>query len=77
MAGTITRKTKGKAKERPKDAQPTGTKEGGELVPFLVGRYLIHRSSNVIHMQALRFNSIWRSRTSISCQRNLPFYSKG
>jgi hypothetical protein len=42
----------------------------------LVGRYLIHCSSNVIHMQTLRFNSIWRSRTSISCQCNLPFYSR-
>jgi hypothetical protein len=35
MAGTITWKTKGKAKERPKDAQPPGTKEGRELVPRL------------------------------------------
>jgi hypothetical protein len=36
MAGTITWKTKGKAKERPKrSAAPTGTKEGKELVPLL------------------------------------------
>jgi len=28
MAGTITLKTKGKAKERPKDAPPSRTKEG-------------------------------------------------
>jgi hypothetical protein len=34
MVGTITQKTKGKAKERPKDEQPIGTKEGRELVPL-------------------------------------------
>jgi hypothetical protein len=28
MAGTITQKTKGKAKEKPIDAQPLGIKEG-------------------------------------------------
>jgi len=38
MAGTITWKTKGKAKERPKDAQPAGTKEGRELVPLVAGK---------------------------------------
>jgi len=32
MAGTITQKTNGKAKERPKDAQPARTKERRELV---------------------------------------------
>jgi hypothetical protein len=31
MAETITRKTKGKTKERPKDAQPARTKKGREL----------------------------------------------
>jgi len=36
MAGIITRETKGKAKERFKDAQPARTKEGGELVPLVV-----------------------------------------
>lgn len=35
MAGTIAWKTKGKAKERPKDVQPLGTKEGRELVTLL------------------------------------------
>jgi len=38
MAGTITWKTKGKAKERPK--KPTRIKEGRELVPLVVGCYL-------------------------------------
>jgi hypothetical protein len=34
MVRSITQKTKGKAKERPKDEQqPIGTKEGRELVP--------------------------------------------
>jgi hypothetical protein len=50
MAGTITRKTKGKAKEKPKDAQPTKTKEGRELIPFVVRSYLTHRPSNVTYM---------------------------
>jgi hypothetical protein len=39
MAGTITWKAKGKAKERPKDTQLVGTKEGKELV-LVVGSYL-------------------------------------
>jgi hypothetical protein len=30
-------KQKGKAKERPKDVQPAGTKKGGGLVPLVVG----------------------------------------
>ncbi len=34
MVETITAKTKGKAKERPKNGQPTGTKEGREIVPL-------------------------------------------
>jgi hypothetical protein len=36
LARTITPKTKGNAKERPKDMQPAGTKEGRELVPLMV-----------------------------------------
>ncbi len=31
---------KAKAKEMPKDAQPTETKKGRELVPLMVGSYL-------------------------------------
>jgi len=54
MAETITRKTKGKAKERPKDAEPAGAKEGRELVPLMVRRYLIHHPFNVIHMQTMK-----------------------
>jgi hypothetical protein len=51
MAKIITHKTKGKAKERSKDAQPTRIKEGRELVPFMVGCYVTKRPSNVICMQ--------------------------
>jgi hypothetical protein len=36
MAITSLPKTKGKAKERPKDAQLAGTKDGEELVPLMV-----------------------------------------
>jgi hypothetical protein len=34
------KETKRKAKERPKDEQPTGTKKGRELVPLAVGRHI-------------------------------------
>jgi hypothetical protein len=36
MGGTITQKTKGRVKERPKDAA-TGTKDGRELVSLFAG----------------------------------------
>jgi hypothetical protein len=42
MDGTITQKTKRKAKERPKDAELTRTKEGKELAPLSHGRKLFH-----------------------------------
>jgi hypothetical protein len=77
MARTITPKTKGKAKERPKDTQPVRTKEGRELVPLVVGNYFTHNLSNVICMQIVKFNNNRRSRISIFCQCNLPFYSIG
>jgi hypothetical protein len=47
MAKTITRETKRKAKEKPKDAQPARTKKRKELVPLVVGNYLTHDPSNV------------------------------
>jgi hypothetical protein len=72
MVGTITQKTKGKAKERLKDAQPARTKEGRELVPFVVGSYLTHNPSNVANMQIVKSNNNKRSKTSISHQCNLP-----
>jgi len=77
MAGTITWKTKGQAKERPKDARPTRTEEGREIVPLVVGSYLTHNPSNVAYMQIMKSNNNRRSRTSISCQHNLPLYNRG
>jgi hypothetical protein len=67
----ITLKTNRKAKERPKDAQHVGTKEGGELVLLMVGSYLSHSPSNVVNMHIIRFNNNRRFRTSISCH---PIY---
>jgi hypothetical protein len=53
MAETITWKTNGKAKERPKDTQPARIKEGRELVPFMIGSYVTHNLSNVVCMQMI------------------------
>jgi hypothetical protein len=47
MTGTITWKTKGKAKKEPKDALPTRSKEGRELIFLMVGNYFTHSPSNV------------------------------
>jgi hypothetical protein len=79
MAGTIIGKTK---KGQPKKGQKThsqGTqkKKGRELVPLMVGSYLTHCPSNVACMQIVRFNSNRRPRTSIICQCNFRFYSRG
>jgi hypothetical protein len=57
----------GKAKERPNNAQPKGTKEGRELVLLVVGSYFTQRPFNVTRMQIMKYNSIRRSRTKISC----------
>jgi len=70
MTKTITWKTKGKAKERPKDVKPTRTKEGRELVSFVIGNYFTHSLSNVTYMQIMRFNNNKRFRFSRQC--NLP-----
>jgi hypothetical protein len=76
MVGTITRKTKGKAKKRPKVVQPTSTKERKELVPLMVGSYLTHNPSNLACMQIVRSNNDRRFKTSISHQCNLFLYNK-
>jgi hypothetical protein len=77
MAGTITQKTKGEAKEKPKDSQLAGIKEKRELVP-LVGRgYLTHILSNVASMQIVRSDNNKMFRTSITYQCNLSFYNIG
>ncbi len=71
------RRQKGKAKERSKDAQLARTKKGGELVPLMIGSYLIHGPFDVVSMQIMGFNNSGRSRISITCQPNPPFYSRG
>jgi hypothetical protein len=53
MVGTITWKTRGKAKERPKDMQPMGSNKGRELVRVVVGGYLTQSPSNVTLMSPL------------------------
>jgi hypothetical protein len=63
---------KRKVKKRLKDAQPTRTKEGRELVPLVIGSYFTHNPSNVANKQIMKFNSNKRSKTSISHQCNLP-----
>jgi len=75
MAGTIIGETKRKAKKRPKDTQLVGIKKRERVSPFR-GRKLFHLS-NVSRMQIVRFNSNGGSRTNITCQRNVPFYSRG
>jgi len=78
MVGTITWERKGKAKESPKDPQPTRTKKKRrKLIPLVVGNYFTHNPSNVACMQIMRYNNNGRSRTSITCQCNLPLYDKG
>jgi hypothetical protein len=66
MVGTITQKTKGKAKERSKDVQLARIKEGRELVPSMVGSYFIHSPFNVACMQIMKSNSNRSFKTSIS-----------
>jgi hypothetical protein len=67
---------KGRPK-RPKDAQPTRTKERRELIPLMVGSYFTHNLSNVTHMQIMTSNSNRKSRTNIFYQCNLPLHNKG
>jgi len=64
------RKQEGKNKERPKDAQPIGTKKRKELVFFVVGSYFTHDPSNVVDMQIMGSNNNGRSKISITCQHN-------
>jgi hypothetical protein len=60
------RRKKGKAKERPKDAQPIGTKKRETII------YLTHIPSNVTYMQIVRFYNNGRSRTSMIA--NIMFF---
>jgi hypothetical protein len=64
MVVTIIGKTKGNVKERLKDWQPIGTKEGRELVPLMIGSYLTHSLCIVAYMQIMRSNKNRRFRIS-------------
>jgi hypothetical protein len=70
-------KTKGKAKERPKNAPLTKTKEGRKLGPLVIGSYLTHIPSSVAYMQIMKFNNNKRSRRNIARECNLLLYSRG
>jgi hypothetical protein len=67
MAKTIKGRQKWKAKERPKNAQSTGTKKGRGLKPLVIGSYFTHGPFNVTNMQIVKFNSNGRSRKNIIC----------
>jgi len=66
MVKTIMWKTKGKAKERPKDAWPAITKKEKTLVPLMVGS--THNLFHVASMQIVNSNNNKRPKTSISWQ---------
>jgi hypothetical protein len=46
MVGTITQKTKGKARTKSEDAALARIKEGRELVPLIVGSYVVKNLYN-------------------------------
>jgi hypothetical protein len=52
-------------------------KKDRELIPLVGGSFLTHGLSNVTYMQIVRSNSNGKPKTSITYQRNLPFYDKG
>jgi len=65
-------------REGQKKAKKTRMNQRRERASPSRGRKLsTHSPSNVACMQIMTPNSNKRFRTSISCQRNLPFYSKG
>jgi hypothetical protein len=77
MARTITRRQKSEGQRKAKRrTAPRNQRKERELVPLEVGSYLTHGLSNVVYMQIVRSNSNKKYKTSITCQHNLPFYSK-
>ncbi len=77
MVKTIIGETKREGqKEAKKHTTHKNQRKGRKLILFVVGSYLTHSPSNVACMQIMKFNNNGRSRTSIICQYNLPFYSK-
>jgi hypothetical protein len=77
MAKTIKWKTKRRAKERPKEVQPEGTKEGRGLILLVVRNYFTYNLSNVANMRIVKSNNNRRCRTNISHQHNLSIYNRG
>ncbi len=75
MAGTMARETKREGQRKAKRCM--GTKKRIKLIPLVVGSYFTQGPFNVTYMQIVRSNSNGRSKTSITRQCNLPFYSKG
>jgi hypothetical protein len=77
MARTITRETKKESQKKAKrQTTRKNQKKRRKLIPFVVGSYLTHCPSNVTYMQIVKSNNNGRSRTSITCQCNLPLYGK-
>jgi len=77
MVGTITREIKKEGQKKAKRHNPQDVEKGEELVLLVVGRYFTHRPFNVACMQIVKYNSNGRSKASITCQCNLPFYNRG
>ncbi len=77
MVRTIPWETKrGRPKKGQKMYNPKGPKKGTKLVSLVVKSYLTHGPSYVTNMQIMKSNSSGKSRTSITNQCNLLFYSK-
>ncbi len=74
MAETITGETKREGQRTFNSQEP---KKGRKLVPLMVQNYFTHNPSSVPYIQIMRYNNNGRSRTSITCQHNLPLYNKG
>jgi len=76
MARSITRETKREGQRKAKRWPTCKNQKKKELVLFVVERYFIHAPCNVTCMQIVKFNSNERSRTCITRQCNLLFYSR-
>jgi len=75
---TIKEETKREGQRKAKRCTTHRNQEKGkELVPLVVGGNLTHDPFTVTCMQIMKSNSNGRSRTSITCQCNLPLYNKG
>jgi hypothetical protein len=78
MAETITGEIKSGGQRRAKRLTACRIhKEGRELASLAIGSYLTHGPFNIACMQIVIFNSNETFRISITCQYNLPLYSRG